>query len=461
LNFNETVFLKALTERPETVKIMSQVFQPEWLQTAEYQPILQEIYKFTKEYNTPPSVSVLHEVFEAKDKALYDTRFKPVLEEINQATTEISDTLYVIDKAKDVAISRSFMDMVNNPVFTEMNNEHDGGAQIKEIEKWMRKFKTDTDDLDLDLKEAHTMLLKIRSEAHASGTSERIPCGMGFIDQWSGGGLRPKNLAIALAPTGHGKSHFLTIVAHNISKQGKNVLFISNELSMEEMTERFISRVTGERLEKIMDDPSLGTGLKRHWTLGLHKRLRLLEVNREISSDEIEALIQKYSFAYGWRPEVIVIDFIERMKPTVTGVKRDQSWNWIGYIAKDLVRMAKRGNWLVWTAGQTNRRGYSSHEEQSLDHAQGSVQHLQEAALVVAFRQRDDYPLEDPNKIMIQFKPLKMRQSKKPGSSILVEADLGRINITSVVRDAKDWLTDEKEEAGPFPNGKVDKDKSN
>jgi hypothetical protein len=135
LNFNETVFLKALTERPETVKIMSQVFQPEWLQTAEYQPILQEIYKFTKEYNTPPSVSVLHEVFEAKDKALYDTRFKPVLEEINQATTEISDTLYVIDKAKDVAISRSFMDMVNNPVFTEMNNEHDGGAQIKEIEK--------------------------------------------------------------------------------------------------------------------------------------------------------------------------------------------------------------------------------------------------------------------------------------------------------------------------------------
>jgi hypothetical protein len=88
------------------------------------------------------------------------------------------------------------------------------------------------------------------------------------------------------------------------------------------------------------------------------------------------------------------------------------------------------------------------------------VQHLQEAALVVAFRQRDDYPLEDPNKIMIQFKPLKMRQSKKPGSSILVEADLGRINITSVVRDAKDWLTDEKEEAGPFPNGKVDKDKS-
>jgi len=430
---------------------MSQVFKPEWLENAEFQPVLLEIYKFSKDYGTPPTISVLREIFQKKDKSLYEARFQNTLDKIENAEAELADVLYTIDKARDVAISRSLMDLVNSAAFTEMNEEFDGQGQLRELEKWKRLFKIDHTDLDLDIKEAVEKLVAERGPDQRS--SARIPCGISFIDSWSAGGIRPKNLAILLAPTGGGKSIILTIIAHNIAEQGDRVLYITNELSWEESTERFMSKITGTHLDKIIEDPTLGYhGLKRQWTM-LSGKLRLLEVVREIDSDEIEAMVMKFIHAYGWRPDVVIIDFMERMKPTVSGVKRDQSWNWLGYIAKDLVRMAKRNNWLIWTAGQSNRKGLDPTEKQNLYHAQGSIQHLQEAALVVGMRQVDELYVDEETKIL-QFTPLKMRHSKRPGAPIYVEAKLGFVNVTDKIRDPKDWTEKEGEKAGKFCKGK-------
>lgn len=441
MSFREDVFIWAILNRPETAKIMTQIFRPEWLETAEYQPILQEIYNFIDEYTIPPSIDVLHEIFRDKDNSIYKSRVKKVLNHLNEIEVPLADALYTIDKARDVAISRSLADIFSSPEFQEMNKEFDGKNQVQEIEKWLRSFQGKQEDLDLDVKTAVEELIK-----NHSPKVEKIACGIDFIDDWCGGGLRTRNLAIVLGVTGSGKSNCLTIIAHNIAVQDKNVLFISNELTMPEMTERFLSRMSGKKLDDVMEDPIIGlSGLDRLWKhYKLNDRLRLIQVNREIDTNDIEALILREKNLYGWRPDVIVIDFMERMKPTVKGVKRDQSWNWFGYIAKDLVRMAKEGNWLVWTAGQTNRRGYDTRKEQGLEDAQGSIQHLQEAALVVAMRQHDGLPLDDKEKVLLQFKPLKIRHSKKPGNSVLVEAKFGNMTITRNIRDINEWIEEEK-----------------
>lgn len=761
--------------------MMMSTFQPAWLQTAELQPILQEIYRFTKEYGVPPSVSTLHEVFKKKDDAIYKARVKEVLDQLEALEPDISDTLYVIDQARDVAATRSFSDLIASPIFTDMKDQLDGRGQIREIEKWMRKFqKHSEEDLDYDFKEAYEHLVQAKAEMVLSGGAPRIQCGIDIVDQWSGGGLRPKNLAIALAPTGHGKclapetpvltfegdiiradqvtpgmslmgpdskprtvlsttsgagqlyrvtpvkgerwicndrhiltlknttsgkildievkdylqksrwfkhchklfstgvvfkaqqalpldpyfigvwlgdgdknlgtptvtnineevikylkffakqnglklsqypskkyaygivgekgksnpvtlkmrvlfkneiripkkyltaseserlellagildtdgylkdnvyyfsqvretlfndilflarslglkairnkskfirgkeyhcasisghvnkipckikykkaherkinkdalrtgfsiedagtgkyfgfeldgdgrfllgdftvthnSQFLMAISHHMASQGHKVLFISNELSMEEVTERFVSRATGRKLDDIMEDPNVGGALDHRWRSGFHKNLKLVECLREMDSNEIEGLVSKYSFTQGWRPDIVVIDFMERMKPTVSGVKRDQSWNWFGYIAKDLVRMAKKNSWLIWTAGQTNRGGLDPNRMPSLADAQGSIQHLQEAALVITFRQNDMYPPERKDHIMLEMMLVKSRHSKKPSKSVLIEADFSRVHITNRVHE-KEEFTEDKEEAGKFPTKKKD-----
>ena len=89
-------------------------------------------------------------------------------------------------------------------------------------------------------------------------------------------------------------------------------------------------------------------------------------------------------------------------------------------------------------------------KEQSLDDAQGSVQHLQEAAVVIAMRQIDGYPLPDKEATLLQFKALKIRQHRRAGDSAYVIARLGRVSITDQIvaeQDVKNVFGENNEDS--------------
>ena len=82
MEFNEPLFVYSLTTRPVDAKRFSILFKPEWLSQAEYIPILNEIFKFTKAHNEPPSIETLKTVFEDKDQSAYELRYKTTLENL-------------------------------------------------------------------------------------------------------------------------------------------------------------------------------------------------------------------------------------------------------------------------------------------------------------------------------------------------------------------------------------------
>lgn len=224
-------------------------------------------------------------------------------------------------------------------------------------------------------------------------------------------------------------SAMLLVMAHKMATvERKRVWLITNELSLEEVTERALSRLTGLPMDSIISDPIVAyKGLDRHWRDGLQNRFWVSDFNREVSTDEIESEMGKYANLYGWKPDVIVLDFMERMKPSLGGYKRDREWDWIGGVAKDLVRMAKRHNILVWTAAQTNRSGMSA-KELEMSHAQGSIKHLQEASALIGMSQ-----VEIPNteEVAIKLFSLKQRHSKRAARPVVLKCDLSRMSVTN------------------------------
>jgi hypothetical protein len=126
-----------------------------------------------------------------------------------------------------------------------------------------------------------------------------------------------------------------------------------------------------------------------------------------------------------------VLDFIERMKPCDTGYSRDRVWDWLGAISRDLSRFAKRHNILIWTAAQTNRSGFGRDPKKrdplSLEMAQGSVKHLQEASSIIGMRQQE---LPD-EKIVMELVDLKQRFAKRSKRSVFLEVDLSKMSITN------------------------------
>lgn len=336
--------------------------------------------------------------------------------------------IYTLEQANNLAIVRSFRELCNDERMLLAESDIDGEKLVEGIQKWMGSLTPVNEDRTMNLRQAVDHLVQT---SEFMPTNARIPTGIVPLDDWAGGGLKKKQLGIYVAPTGHGKSAVLLIIAYKMAAvQNKNVWVVTNELPIEEYAERSLARLNlkGIVLDQIMDNPAIAyEDLDYQWKKGLHQRVYITEYNRETSTDDLLADMEKLRILHGWKPDVIVVDYMERMKPSISGYSRGDEWQWYGAIAKDLVRFAKKHQVLIWTACQTNRSGLNS-KDLDMGMVQGSIRHLQEANLVVMGRQ-----VEIPNSDdEVAFKMVcpKARGSKKSSRPRIIRCNMARMSIS-------------------------------
>jgi len=408
---------------------MSQTFNPVWLNNPELIPIVNQIYSFLKEHNTPPNIPVLHTIFEKENAETYKTRIKPALDRIAALSPDVPEVLHTLSQVRDVAIVRSFQDIATSQDLMKSQSDYNGKSIIKTFYSWLNKFAGHSDEETLDIKSA---IKKLIEQRNVDTKQVRIPIGIKVLDEWTNNGVRTQNLAIILAPSGHGKSALLMNMAFKASNNLFDTWFITNELTLEEQTERFLSRMTGKPLNQIENDPIIGyKGLDHYWNFELDKHLFITALNKEVTTADLEAVMERQANLLGWKPQLIVLDFMERLKPSDTGYSRDNTSLWLGAVAKDLLRMAKRHNQLIWTAAQTNRSGLTS-DQIDADMLQGSIRHFQEAAAVIAMKQvylgmKD----VEEERLGLEFFDLKARSAKRNFKSRIVEVNLSTMFITN------------------------------
>lgn len=427
--FDEFTFIKGLTERPYDAQRFSQFFEPSWLETAALRPVLREIFEFTTKKAIPPSIKTIRELLIAKDKFAYEQRYKATLDELDQIVYQPSDIMHQIDKATESAKANCIRTLFESHDFKKDLDSLKGHEAAKKFETLMTKFREPDGFREWDIRE----LVEFTNKAKHSVHRARIPCGIDVIDSWSNGGLRAKQLGIIIASTGVGKSAILTIMAYRMAaREGKRVLHISNELTGEEIGERFLPLLTGGTLDEVMENPvtdNLGT----HWDAGLDNRLRCLEITKEVSIVHIESILERYKSIQGFVPEVIVLDYMERLCPALPGYDRNNTSQWFEGIAKDIVRMNKTRGIVTWTAAQVNRAGMSA-KELSLAHGQGSIKHFQEADAVITVQKKQlpsnvfNHP-DEKNDVALHFMCQKMRQSGSAGKEALVQANMNKMML--------------------------------
>ena len=323
MSFDEKLFLLTLLNRPEDAKRFSQSFDPEWLQDAHLKPLLVFINRFVKAYDTGPSINALEKYLKDEEPEAYLLRYQSTINELKgMEQPDFSLMVYTSRKAKEITICRSFLSM--QLAANGMIAEEKGDELLKEVQKWIHKFYGLDEDLTLDFREATNYLLE---QYGKSKSLEPVETGIMPLDLWSGNGLWPKNLGIVVAPTGHGKSVILMNAAANMAVYSKKrVWFLTNELDMEEQTQRFLSYLQNHPISQIQQNPLcvFGPDLDNRWELeGLDKHLLITSVNREISTEDIEAELIKLINLQGYAPDVLALDFMERMKPVTSGYSRD------------------------------------------------------------------------------------------------------------------------------------------
>lgn len=184
-----------------------------------------------------------------------------------------------------------------------------------------------------------------------------IPTGWRFLDEKLEGGLFPKTLTCLVGQVNIGKSIFLGNIAANMVLKNENVLLISLEMS-EFM---YSKRISAQLTQIPHNSLKLYTDELKQQVKDIESRLESKLVVKEyapktITTRHIDSYITKLTHK-GFKPSVIVIDYINLLKPIT---KNLNSYESVKETAEQLRALSFKYNIPIVTASQLNRGAFNT-----------------------------------------------------------------------------------------------------
>jgi replicative DNA helicase len=192
---------------------------------------------------------------------------------------------------------------------------------------------------------------------------ERIPFDIELLNTITKGGLPNKTLNIVLAGTGVGKSLFMCHLAASALNLGKNVLYITMEMSEERIAERIDANLLDIPIDQIenMSKEMFSNAVNKLKTKTNGKLIIKEYPTGQANANHFRSLLNELKLKKGFIPQMIMIDYLNicsssRMK--MGGAVN--SYAYIKAIAEELRGLAVEFNLPIISATQTTRTGYSS-----------------------------------------------------------------------------------------------------
>jgi replicative DNA helicase len=225
-------------------------------------------------------------------------------------------------------------------------------------------------------------------------------------------------------------------------KDGKNILFISLEMSKKQLEQRVDANVASIR-HRGLARGQLTDEEKQRWIKSLNfqenydKKFYILDMPRGTTMGEIES---KYEAIMGeFKPDAIFVDYLQLMKPTVKTSGTD--WLDVGKVSEELHEFCRKKNIPVVTAAQRKAAQKKTNgkkiDDASLEDLGRSKMIGDNAAIVLIIGNREDERLREDMEIHI----VKNRDGAK-----------GKISLRKVFANSKieefpdDWVGDPGDE---------------
>ena len=185
-----------------------------------------------------------------------------------------------------------------------------------------------------------------------NSVERHIPSNWEWLDNCLGGGFLEagKSLYVFAGETNIGKSIFLGNIAHNIAKQGKNVLLITLEMSELLYARRICTNVTKIPMKEMKQNSStIREALKDE-----KGKIFIKEFPpATITPNQLKAFINKFQ-DNGIKLDAIVLDYLNLMHCTIG----NNSYERIKHVTEQVRAMSYTFNCPIISATQLNRAGF-------------------------------------------------------------------------------------------------------
>jgi Herelleviridae helicase DnaB-like len=227
----------------------------------------------------------------------------------------------------------------------------------------------------------------IRRQLEITQPLTRVATMLGNFDlKLKGQGVPLKSLALIAARPGVGKSIALIHLAKAAVMTGYKVLFVTLELSMESVQDRFDATLTATKPAELEARGEVILERFKGW-LGRRQNeadIRLVEeIAGSFSVSKLDWLLDQLERTENFKPQVICIDYADLMR---SDRKYDKLTDEIKNLYVGLRGLAMARNILIWTASQVNRAGENA-EFAGLEHLADSDAKGQTVDLALSLRQ--------------------------------------------------------------------------
>jgi len=357
INIEQTILRNLLTNEKFTRKVLPFV-QPDYFEGV-YQQLFKEIAKYVAKYNKLPSQESFKIELDQSDK-FNDEQYRHAVEIIPSIfSTEKIDDKWLIDTTEKWCQDRAVYNAIMQSI-TIIDGKHQTLTKnaLPDILSKALAVSFDT-NIGHDYIENASERYDFYHEQE-----ERIPFDLEYFNKITKGGLPNKTLNIALAGTGVGKSLFMCHVGAAALTQGKNVLYITMEMSEERIAERIDANLLDvpiDQLEHLSKEMLLG----KVSTIGSRTNGKLIikeYPTGQANTSHFRALLNELKLKKNFMPDIIFIDYLNicassRMKGMGGAIN---SYSYIKAIAEEIRGLAVEFDVPIVSATQTTRAGYSS-----------------------------------------------------------------------------------------------------
>ena len=357
MEITELIILKNLIHNDEYCRKAMPFIQNEYFVDEKNKVIFNAIYDHVDKYNTAPSTTTLTVTID--EMQISDMVHKECAETIsvmNQLEDVSSDWLVDTTEkwCKDRALYLAIMESIQ--IIDGNDKTQDKGS--------LPKILSDALAVSFDNNIGHDFIEDFESRFEFyQRVEERIPFHLDMLNKITKGGLVNKSLNIALAGTGVGKSLFMCDVAANHLMMGKNVLYITLEMSEEKIAERIDANLLNVPISQVESMPKDLFEKKieklRQKTNG---KLIVKEYpTASANANHFRHLIQELALKKNFVPDIIYIDYLNIC--TSSRIKQGgsvNSYTYIKSIAEEIRGLAVENNLPIVSATQTTRSGYTN-----------------------------------------------------------------------------------------------------
>ena len=440
----EKIILENLTQNDEYSRRVLPFLQNEYFTDVTEKYLFCKISDFISKYNTLPDKNTL--TLEIDEDGINEGLYKTSTEYV-QNLGEINENIdWLIDTTEKFCQEKAIYNAIMQSI-----NIIDGKDKKKEKGS-IPNILSDALAVSFDDRVGHDYFEDAESRFDFyQKVEDRIPFDLEYMNLITGGGLPNKTLNVILAGTGVGKTLAMCHMAAANIKDGKNVLYITLEMSEERISERIDANLLNVPLDQIKD---------------MSKKMFSTRVNDIQSKANGKLVVKEYptasahsgNFRYlmnelvlkkNFTPDIVYIDYLNicgSMRMKMTG--SINSYTYIKAIAEELRGLAVEKNLPVVTATQLNRSGYVN-SDPGLEDTSESFGLPATADFMLALISNDE--MDEMNQIMV--KQLKNRYND-PASyrRFIVGVDRPKMRLYDVEQE-----TEEEDDIPVFDNTSIGK----